>query len=296
MYFKLFSLFVFVILFISGCKKSDEEVELLDLVKKYDDLVIIDAHNHDSPRWKKSMRTLWNKYSIDKIVLFGGYISQSKGIEEDKLTFEAYKEHPDRFYPFMCALNIREESGLEEVKRNFDKGFVGIGEVVATSTNSPVVSNVEWKGNHPMDGLFPEVYELCAKYNKPILLHIDPPFGNPIDKLEVACDSFPETIFIFAHANAFSSPRFIRGLLEKHDNLYIDYFAGFDAFNNESSYDIEDYVEVIEDFPDKFLISTDSGYGMEDYEAYLAIYRLIDLLSVDTREKVAHLNFENFYK
>jgi len=53
-----------------------------------------------------------------------------------------------------------------------------------------------------MDGYFPEIYELCAEYGKPILLHIDPPNGFPVEKLKEAATEYPNTNFILGHANA----------------------------------------------------------------------------------------------
>jgi predicted TIM-barrel fold metal-dependent hydrolase len=143
-----------------------------------------------------------------------------------------------------------------------------------------------------MYGNLPKVYELCAQYDAPILLHIDPPFGEPVFKLEEAMDKYPDTVFIFAHANVYQSAGSIGKLLEAHPNLYIDFFAGFTSYNPASPYKSEDYIEVIERFPDRFFISTDSAFAMTYDEAIPAMYEVIDLLKPETQTKVASGNFQ----
>jgi predicted TIM-barrel fold metal-dependent hydrolase len=178
-------------------------------------------------------------------------------------------------------------------KANLEKGYFGIGEIAAASTFSPVLSKVEWKTQNPMDGILPQLYELAAKYKVPFLLHIDPPNGAPIAKLEEALDKYPDTTIIFGHGNAYNSPENLDALLQKHPNLYVDFFAGFTAFNPESSNKLEDFVPVMKKFPDKFMLSTDAGYGLPggETQAIEGMYRLIDALG-DRKlaQKIAHDN------
>jgi len=172
---------------------------------------------------------------------------------------------------------------------------LGIGEVVAASIYSPVTSNLPWKGEHPMDGYFPEIYEICAEYGYPILLHIDPPNGAPVDKLKEALTAYPTTNFIFGHANAYNSPAYLELLLENFDNIYIDFFAGFTAYNPDSEYELADFVPVINAYPDRFMVSTDSGYDIGYDKAYSAIYELFNLLEEDVVIKIAGTNFLELY-
>jgi len=110
--------------------------------------------------------------------------------------------------------------------------------------------------------------------------------------LEEALDTNPNTVIIFGHANAFNSPENIRSLVAKHPNLYIDFFAGFTAYNPRSTYRLKDFVPLIEKFPDRFMLSTDSGYDIGFDKALTAMYETIDLLSPDTACKVAYQNIE----
>ncbi|MBN1797475.1 MAG: hypothetical protein JW822_02795 [Spirochaetales bacterium] len=52
------------------------------------------------------------------------------------------------------------------------------------------------------------------------------------------------------------------------------------------------YIPLIEKYSTKFLVSTDSGYDMKYYQAYEAIYELLDKVSEQTREAIAYKNFE----
>jgi predicted TIM-barrel fold metal-dependent hydrolase len=291
---KLYALLCIPVFLQLGCSKNHlTEKQITSLVEKYKDITIVDAHNHDAAgyRYKESL-AVWNKYGIDKIVLFG-YISEPHALISDKIAFDAYLNNKDRFIPFIAGINVHDSTCLNYIKSSFDSGFFGIGEVVAASTYSPIASKCAWKGEYPMDGYFPEIYELCGKYGKPIILHIDPPDGFPIEKLKEAALKYPETNFIFGHANAYTSPSDLEELLENYKNIYIDFFAGFTAYNPDSKYTLADFVPLINKYPDKFMISTDSGYGIGYEKAYSAIYELFDLLEKDVVIKIAGRNILN---
>ena len=280
-----------LLFFIVCSNKKVLDVEQDPIVQKYADVTIVDIHNHDAShsKYKKSM-SVWKKYGIDKIVLFGD-ISEPSAQVSDAIAFKAYTKNKEMFIPFIAGINIPDSSCLSYIRENFEKGVCGIGEIVAASSNSPVASILPWKGQHPMDGYFPEIYALCAEYNKPILLHIDPPVGLPIQKLKEAAVAYPNTKIIFAHANAYNSPGNIQQLLDSHDNIYIDFFAGFTAYNPDSEYELADFVPLINQYPDKFMISSDSAYGIDYDKAYSAVYELFELLEMDVVEKIAGENF-----
>ncbi|EFM08477.1 amidohydrolase 2 [Paenibacillus curdlanolyticus YK9] len=259
------------------------------LYEVYRDLTVIDIHNHDAA--DPNAIDKWGQFGIDRTVLFGD-ISEPSAQTTDQLAWEQYRRSPARIYPSFAGFPMYEKEGLTIVKENLEQGYLNIGEVVAASTNSPVVSKVAWKAEHPNDGNLPKIYDLAAQYQVPILLHIDPLSGEPIMHLEEALDQHPNTAIILGHANAYNAPANIESLLTKHANLYIDFFAGFTAYNSESTYALADYAPLIEKYPDKFMLSTDSGYGITAEEAANALYEIIDLLTPETALKVAHQNYE----
>ncbi|NQX67850.1 amidohydrolase family protein [Paenibacillus alba] len=187
---------------------------------------------------------------------------------------------------------------MDVIRKNLEQGYFGLGEIVAASYNSPVVSKVEWKGKDPMDGFLPQIYDLCAEYQAPILLHMDPPNGFVIDKLEEALKSHPKTTFIFGHANAYNSPENIKQLLEKYPNVYMDFFAGFTILNPDSANRLEDFLPLMKQFPDRFMLSTDSGYGVGSEEAAIeAMYRVLDALGEPALiSQIAYSNLDNILR
>jgi predicted TIM-barrel fold metal-dependent hydrolase len=268
----------------SQAKSSGGIKELQELVTLYKDMPVADAHNHNAGgRRYQYMEGIWEGSGIDRVVLFGA-VSEPAAVGTDELAWEAYQENPERYIPFFAGINLHDKSELAKVKENLEKGYFGIGEIAGATTYSEGLKGAIWKTADPMDGILPQMYELCAQYKAPLLLHIDPPNGGVIDKLEEAAVAYPNTTFIFAHANAYNSPENVEALLEKHPNIYMDFFAGFTAFNPESANRLEDYVPLMKKYPERFLLSTDSGYGLKnEAEALRAMYLMIDLLG-DTPE------------
>lgn len=265
-------------------KSSGGIKELQELVTLYKEMPVADAHNHNAAGSRyQYMEGIWEGSGIDRVVLFGA-VSEPAAVGTDEIAWEAYQENPERYIPFFAGVNLHDESELAKVKENLEKGYFGIGEIAAATTYSEGLKGAIWKTTDPMDGILTQMYELCAQYKAPLLLHIDPPNGGVIDKLEEAATAYPNTTFIFAHANAYNSPENVEALLEKHPNIYMDFFAGFTAFNPESANRLEDYVPLMKKYPERFLLSTDSGYGLKnEAEALRAMYLMIDLLG-DTAE------------
>jgi hypothetical protein len=267
-------------------------------LERYRDLVMFDIHNHDSD----GLVTLskYDRNGIDRVVLFGA-ISEPAALASDSAAFAFYRQHPDRFYPNFCGVPLHDEdmtptfpegtAVLDPTRANLEKGYFGIGEIVGSSTRSPMASRLAWKAEHPNEGYLPGVYALAAEYRVPILLHIDPPTGMPIVKLEEALEQNPDTMIIFAHANAYNPPENIAPLLRDHPNLYFDFFAGFTAYNPGSQNKLVDFVDVMETYPDRCFLSTDSGYDVGFDRAALAMYEMVDLLTPETACKVSYLNY-----
>ena len=281
------------VMFLTPIKDSlSVRIGLLRLAGKYSDYKMTDIHNHDSGHYRR-MISKWKRWDFSRVVLFGS-ISSPEAVASDREAWEAYLQNPDIIIPYFSGFDLHDESCLEAVRDNFELGYFGIGETVAASTYSRYTANLEWKAEHPMDGYLPEIYELCAEYHAPILLHIDPPYGKPVEMLEEALDTYPDTIFIFAHINAYTSPEFAAGLMRRHDNLYIDFFAGFTLHNPESQYTLEDFVPVAREFPDRFMLSTDSGADIKSEAAAAeAMYLFIDLLADgELARKVAFGNYD----
>ncbi|MDR6883382.1 amidohydrolase family protein [Bacillus sp. 3255] len=269
-----------------------------ELLQKYGSLPLADAHNHDASDSKyTSMGNTWKRDAVDRVVIFGD-VSEFSAFRTDAYAWDAYLAKPDFYIPYFSGFDLHAPSSLEMVRNKLERGYFGLGEVAGASYNSPVVSTVEWKAMDPMDGYLPQIYELCAEYQAPILLHIDPPNGFVIDKLEEALKAHPKTTFIFGHANAYNSPQNIKSLLEKYDNIYMDFFAGFTLLNPDSGNKLEDFLPVIKQYPDKFMLSTDSGYGLaSEHAAIEAMYRVLDAIGDPVIiKKVAYDNLNDIIR
>jgi hypothetical protein len=260
------------------------------LYERYRDLGLIDSHNHGAtnPLVTLSFQEL---YHVARIVLFGA-ISEPAAVITDKIAFSVYEQHPDKVYPFFAGIPLQEGGDLTQTLVNLEQGYLGIGEIVGASSVSPMTSHLPWKAQHPNTGNLPTIYRLSAEYRVPVLLHIDPPDGEPIRQLENALIENPHTIIIFGHANAYNPPQNIEKLVSKYPNLYIDFFAGFTAYNPDSTNTLADFVPLIEKYSDRFMVSTDSGYSIGQEKAILAMYQIVDLLTPETACKVARQNAE----
>lgn len=277
---------------VAKLKQAGNTPTLEQLVDAFEPLGLIDVHNHNASGSRySSMLDVWKKNHISKVVLFGD-VSEPSAIGTDAAAWLAYQSSPEQFLPFFSGFDLHDQGCLDVIRNNLEQGYFGLGEIAAASTFSPVVSRVAWKASDPMDGFLPDIYELIATYKAPILLHIDPPNGYPVLKLEEALEAHPNTTFIFGHMNAYSSPEEIDRLLGKHSNLYADFFAGFSVYNPEGGGHPENFIPIMKKYPDRFMLSTDSGYGIESEEQAIdAMYRILYLLDdPELAKKIAHDN------
>ena len=265
------------------------------LANKYVDMKLTDMHNHDAwgSQYRRSIR-IWDGYSVNRVVLFGG-LPDPEAVKSDKCAWSAYEKYPDIVVPFISGFDIHDESCLTYIRDRLEMGYFGLGELVGASSYSPMAAKAAWCAADPMDGFFPQVYTIAAEYHAPVLLHIDPPEGDHIAKLEEALEGHPDTVFIYAHANAYNTVENIDRLMRAHKNLYIDFFAAFTAFNPDSQLALADYAALAKKYPDRFMLSTDSGYDIEggSARAYEACYLFLDELNdAAIAKKIAFGNFD----
>lgn len=276
-----------------AAERSAELPDFAQLVDTYGDLGLVDAHNHDASGMQYlRMEESWSHFKVSYIVLFGD-VSDHSAIKTDSFSWYAYQRNPDLYIPYFSGFDLHDPECLNVIKDNLEKGYFGLGEIAAASSYSPALANVAWKASDPMDGYFPEIYDLIAKYKAPILLHIDPPNGEPVAKLEQALSEHPDTTFIFAHINAYNTPEEIDRLMGQYPNLYADFFAGFSVYNPEGGLQPEIFVPVIKKYADRFMLSTDSGYGLDggEWKAIEAMYRMLYLIDdPQTARKIARDN------
>ena len=122
------------------------------------------------------------------------------------------------------------------------------------------------------------------------------PRGNPILKLEEAFGAFPETSFIFGHGNAYNSATALESLLEQYPNLTVDLFAGFELYNPDGRKSFDEFVPLVKKYPDRFVVSTDSGYDIGYDNALEGAYRLFEAIGdEETNRKIARDNLAKLF-
>lgn len=264
---------------------------LAELLERYASLGLTDVHNHGASRGIAALRRLWADYALSRVVLFGS-VSEPQAVADDERTWDAYLAHPELIVPFFSGIDLNDPASLDVARERLERGFVGVGEIAAASRSSPVVSGVAWKADHPLGGMLPQLYELCAEFRAPLLLHIDPLSGATLARLEEALDAHPRTTFIVAHVNAYTPSATAATLLERHPNLYVDFFAGFSDHDADGR-SFDDFVAIARAHPDRWLLGSDSGYGLESEAAALeSMYRFLHLLGDD--DLARRIAFENF--
>lgn len=265
-----------------------------ELIERYAPLGLTDVHNHGASRGVgTALWTLWDEFALRRVVLFGS-VASPRAVADDERTWRAFQERPDLVVPFFSGFDPREGSAVDVVRARLDQGFAGVGEVAGASRFSEALAQTPWKTQHPLDGFLPEIYDVCAEYAAPVLLHVDPLSGPTLARFEEALDAHPRTTFIVAHVNAYTPPSTAAALLADHPNLYADFFAGFTEHSEASEHALEDFVEVAREFPDRWLLGSDSGYGLDDEGLALeSMYRFLHLLGDDAVARgIAFGNFD----
>ncbi|HEQ70908.1 MAG TPA: hypothetical protein ENN69_00325 [Spirochaetia bacterium] len=109
-------------------------------------------------------------------------------------------------------------------------------------------------------------------------------------------ERYRDVVLFGSIANVFTTPALLDTLLEEYDNLYIDFFAGFTVFNPESTHSLDEFLPLVERHPDRFMVSTDSGIEIGCVRAYLAMYRLLERVTPEAREWIAHRTIESLLR
>ena len=168
-------------------------------------------------------------------------------------------------------------------------GAVAYGEITAHQVSlNPKHGYESVPADHP---LLLALADVAAKHNIPIDLHFDP-IPEDVDKPDELFsprnpDSFKENItglnrllahnrkakIIWAHAGSdpvgYFTPDLAREMLEKHDNLYFSIRTTYKRNNpmRHPRFGInDDWIDVLKDFPDRFVMGTDSFVVAADYD------------------------------
>jgi len=201
----------------------------------------------------------------------------------DVLVAKTVKSLPEtdrkRFHPFICGFNPTDRNAIDHVRRMYEwypDLWEGIGEILTRHDDlTGLTYGEQARANHI--ALDP-VYTFAAKHDLPVCIHSDITsvwVHEPLylHEMEEAVKKHPQTRFIWAHAGISrrmtvpSLVQVLRRMLKTYPNLWIDlswvvypmdvYPAG--KLNKE-------WVALVEEFPDRFMIGTDSIGRFDEYE------------------------------
>lgn len=243
-------------------------------------------------------------YSATDYILAEELLSQDKKIQ-------------DRFYPFCCGVNGNDILSVEHIKqllRLYPNFWCGIGEVM--SRHDDLTALTYGEAPHMNHQAFLEIYDLAAELGLPILVHHNITAQNSeevlyLDELKQALAHNRDCKIIWAHAGISrrveiqNLTQILDDLLSENSNLWIDiswvvydyYFLDKFPNNYEDGNSMDDWVNLIEKYPDKFMLGSDQvGHWKTYSNEILKYYTLIDLLKEDTAKKICKENIERLVK
>ncbi|WP_347422786.1 amidohydrolase family protein, partial [Candidatus Thioglobus sp.] len=201
------------------------------------------------------------------------------------------------------ANNWMFKSLMNELEEDFASGKLkGIGEVMGN--NSKTNPNPRVRRKTRIDApTYLAMLDLVARYGGAMTMHVQMD-EDSIEQLEVLADYNTGGNIIWAHCGNNSYAKDVRGVLQRHKNIYCDLSARHapklkgkvirkrphsEIFTPDSLDD--SWKELIEEMPGRFMVGTDTKTE-EHYDSGIENIRngLLSNLSKETAEKVAYKN------
>ncbi|MGF1453267.1 MAG: amidohydrolase family protein [Opitutales bacterium] len=134
---------------------------------------------------------------IDQAVLLGWYWENHNTCVIQNNWYSSWQRaHPDRLHAFATVNPAAGHAAIEETRRCFEAGFLGLGELL------PAVQGFSFS-----DEPWAALMELCAAWGKPVNLHVSDPgllaraplAPTPLNELVAVAKAFPHNRFVLAH-------------------------------------------------------------------------------------------------
>jgi hypothetical protein len=222
-----------------------------------------------------------------------------------KAILDLPKEKQARLHPFICGINSADRNAVDHVERMlaiYPNFWQGIGEVFLRHDDLTALTY----GDVPRatSTAFGRLLDTAASHNLPVLVHSDigaawlekPDF---LDEVEQAFKTHPNTRIIWAHAGISrrivipNHTEILRRMVAQYPNLTIDLsWVIFEQEIAPGGVLDRKWVTLIEEFPTRFVIGSDTVGAFDQYKGTLQrYYILLDALNPVTAKKVAHDNF-----
>lgn len=243
-----------------------------------------DEHAPNAPSYYLSNDSRAYYFSATDYIMMEQYMAQSPEIRE-------------RFYPFVCGINPNDKYAAQHIKQVLDTypgEFYGIGELMSRHDDLTALTYGEPpRANHPA---LLEVYDLAAEYDLPVLIHhniagsyMDDPIY--LEEMKNALAHNRDADIIWAHVGISRRVEISNlievadAMLSENENLYYD--ISWVVFEEYIAKDLSSWSELIEKYPDRFLIGSDKVGHWDTYpEEITKYYVLLDLLSDETVQKI----------
>jgi Amidohydrolase len=215
------------------------------------------------------------------------------------------KEQQARLHPFICGINSADRNAVDHVQRMlalYPNFWQGIGEVFLRHDELTALTYGETPRG--TSDAFSRILDLAAERNLPVLVHSDigsawvekPEF---LGEVESAIRTHPKTRVIWAHAGISrrivipNHTDLLRRMLAQYPNLTIDLsWVIFDQEIAPGGVLDKRWASLIEEYPTRFVIGSDTVGVFDQYKPTLQrYYLLLDALKPATARKVAHDNF-----
>ncbi len=227
------------------------------------------------------------------------------------------EEIRSRFFPFCCGFNCNDKFAADHVEqalRLYPGFWSGIGEIMSRHDDLTALTY----GEPPhVDGEgFQGIYDLAAKEGLPVLVHHNVTAQNTekilyLDELYNALEYNRDCKIIWAHVGISRRVevkhliKIADELLRKNENLWIDiswlvydyYFLDEFPDNYYDGDSLNDWVKLIEKYPDRFMVGTDKVGHWATYPAEVVkYYKLLDRLSDKTVDLICRDNILSLVK
>ena len=210
-----------------------------------------------------------------------------------------------RIHPTICGFNGADRNALDHIKRMIDwyPGFwQGIGEVMARHDDLTALTYGE---PARADNLaMSRIFTFAGEHDLPVFLHSN--IGSVWkhdaiyrEEVETAVRDHPNTRFVWCHAGIsrrIEIPTLTQNLeemLRKYPNLQVDVSWVVYETNllTKDGKPNEQWVKLIEAFPDRFMIGSDKVGHFGNYpDEILKYYNFLDALRPTTAQKLAREN------
>ncbi len=233
----------------------------------------------------------------------------------DFLLAEDLQKQPEevrnRFYPFICGVNTNDRFAADHIRRLLEMCpdfWCGIGEIM--SRHDDLTALTYGEAPHINSRTFKDIFDLGAEYDLPVLVHHNITGQNLedviyLDELKEALAYNRDCNIIWAHMGISRRVEIqdlcekVDDLLENNPNLYVDiswvvydyYFLDGFPTNYQDSDPFEEWVELINKYPDRILIGTDKVAHWETYsDEVFKYYQLLDSLDPSVAKKICRDN------